>query len=106
MDPYHNFASYSPHFKAVFFGGGNGSGSIHILSADGKVTTGRKAPVDLGVGRSLNVVDPASGELLVLAKEQKFLAYHPGKDSWRELVESRIEPFDLAERCHFLIGLS
>ena len=85
MGPYHNFASYSPRFKVVLFGGGNGSGAIHALHADGSVAAGTKAPVDLGIGRSLNVVDPASGELLVLAKERKFFAYHPGKDSWREL---------------------
>ena len=81
MGPYHNFASYSPHFKVVIFGGGNDSGAIHLLNADGKIATGMKSPVDLGIGRSLNVVDPASGELLVLTKEQKLLAYHPGKDA-------------------------
>ena len=85
MGPYHHFASYSPHFKVVIFGGGNDSGTIHVLNADGKIATGMKSPVDLGIGRSLNVVDPASGELLVLTKEQKLLAYHPGKDAWRSL---------------------
>jgi hypothetical protein len=85
MGPYHNFATYSPKFKVVLLGGGNGSRAIHRLDAQGKITAGKSAPVDLGIGRSLNVVDPVSGELLVLSKDKKFLAYHPGKDEWREL---------------------
>ena len=82
--PYHNFASYSPTAKAVLLGGGNGSGAVHRLTADGKITAGAKAPLDLGIGRTLTVVDPASGALLVLAKG-KFLAYDPVKDEWKDL---------------------
>ncbi len=85
MGPYHNFAASSPKFKMVLFGGGNGSKKIYRLDAQGKITAGKQAPVGLGIGRSLNVVDPVSGELLVLSKDKKFLAYHPGKDEWREL---------------------
>jgi len=82
--PYHNFAAYSPGAKAVLLGGGNNSGAVHRLTADGKVTAGAKAPLDLGIGRTLTVTDPASGALLVLARG-KFLAYDPVKDGWREL---------------------
>jgi hypothetical protein len=85
MGPYHNFAAYSAKFKVVLLGGGNGSRAIHRLDAQGKIAAGKAAPVDLGIGRSLNVVDPVSGELLVLSRDKNFLAYHPGKDEWREL---------------------
>jgi hypothetical protein len=85
MGPYHHFAAYSPRFKAVLFGGGNGSGALYVLTAEGQITPGKVAPVELGVGRSLTVVDPASGELVVLAKGGQLLAYHPGRDAWRQL---------------------
>ena len=85
MGPYHNFASYSPKFELVLFGGGNDSRAIYRLDAGGKITAGKSAPVDLGIGRSLSVVDPVSGELLVLSKGGKFHAYDPDKDAWREL---------------------
>lgn len=92
MGPYHNFACYSPRFKTVLLGGGNGSGAVYRLDAQGKLAAGKNAPLPLGIGRTLNVVDPASGEMLVLAKDRKFLAYHPGKDEWRELPSAGV-PF-------------
>lgn len=85
MGPYHHFASYSQPLKLVMLGGGNDSRAIHLLSAEGIFTRGKDSPVDLGIGRSLNVVDPVSGELLVLTKEAKFWAYNPAKNSWRSL---------------------
>ena len=83
--PYHNFASYSAAAKAVLFGGGNGSRSVYPLDRDGKVAARADAPVDLGIGRSLMVVDPATGELLALAKGGTFHAYDPATDRWRDL---------------------
>jgi hypothetical protein len=85
LGPYHNFAAYSPRAKVVLLGGGNDSRSIYRLDETGKVTAGKPAPVDLGTGRSLNVADPVSGDLLVLAKGGKLFAYTPAKDQWREL---------------------
>lgn len=85
MGPYHNVASYSPKFQVVLLGGGNDSRRLHALHADGKLTPCEPAPVDLGIGRSLNVVDPVSGELVVLSKEPKLYAYHPGDNAWRTL---------------------
>ena len=92
MGPYHNFAAYSPKSKLVLFGGGNDSRAIYRLDAGGKITAGKPAPVDLGIGRSLQVADPVSGELLVLAKGGTFHAYDPAKDAWRELP-TRGSPF-------------
>jgi hypothetical protein len=48
--------------------------------------------VDLGIGRSLQVADPVSGELLVLSKGGKFHAYDPVEDAWRELPAGAV-PF-------------
>jgi hypothetical protein len=62
------------------------------VDASGKVFASKPAPINLGIGRSLTVVDPVSGELLVLAKDLKFLAYSPGKDEWRELPADAV-PF-------------
>jgi hypothetical protein len=92
MGPYHNFASYSPTEKVVLFGGGNGSGDIYRLSADGKITAGKPAPHPLHVNQSLQVCDPATGELLVLGKGPTFNAYSPAQDAWRELPTDTI-PF-------------
>lgn len=92
MGPYHNFASYSPTEKVVLFGGGNGSGDIYRFAADGKITAGKPAPHPLHVNQSLQVCDPALGELLVLGKGPTFNAYSPAKDAWRELPTDAI-PF-------------
>lgn len=86
MGGLHNFACYCPKVKVVVFGGGNNSRALYRLDADGKITAATPAPVELGIGRSLNVSDPLSGELLVLSKDARFRAYHPEKDSWRELL--------------------
>ncbi|MEX0700475.1 MAG: hypothetical protein WD069_00115 [Planctomycetales bacterium] len=83
--PYHNFAEYSPKFRMVLFGGGNGSPAIHRIHADGKIDRGKDAPVSLGIGNTLNVADPVTGELLVLARGGGFFAYDPGADVWRTL---------------------
>jgi hypothetical protein len=96
MGPYHNFASYSARHKVVLFGGGNDSGALHVLSADGTIKAGKRAPVDVGIGRALTVVDPASGDLLVLAKKGRLHAYDPGKDAWRELPAENV-PFNKYE---------
>lgn len=88
MGRYHNFANYSAKSKMVLLGGGNGSKAIYRLDAQGKITPGKSAPVNLGIGNSLNVIDPVSGELLVLSRDKKFLAYNPGKDEWRQLPAS------------------
>ena len=85
MGPYHNFASYSPAAKVVLFGGGNGSRAVYALDRDGKIAARADAPVEMGIGRSLSVADPASGELLVLAKGGTFHAYDPAADRWRDL---------------------
>jgi hypothetical protein len=85
MGPYHNVAAYSAPAKAVVFGGGNSSQDIYRLDATAKITAGKKAPVGLGIGQSINWVDPITGELLVLHKEGKFFAYSPDRDDWRSV---------------------
>lgn len=83
--PYHNVAAYSPAFKCVLLGGGNGSPQLYRIDAQGKLTACKPAPFNLGVGASLGDCDPASGEYVAVSNQSKMAAYHPGKDEWREL---------------------
>jgi hypothetical protein len=104
MGPYHNFAAYSPAFKIVLFGGGNDSRDVYQLDAAGKLTTRATAPVGLGIGQSINWVDPATGELLVLHKEGKLYSYHPGKDEWKE-VPLKEMPLALRGSSHHVVAV-
>lgn len=85
MGPYHNFSAYSEANRAVLFGGGNGSKAVYVLDGVGKIKAGKEAPVNLGTGMSLNVTEPVTGRLLVLAKGGRSLAYDPERDHWDEL---------------------
>jgi hypothetical protein len=85
MGGYHNFAAYSAVHRVVLFGGGNDSQDVYRLDTAGKIAPVARAPAVVGIGRSINWVDPVSGELLVLHKTGKFFAYDPGADAWREL---------------------
>lgn len=103
MGPYHNVAIYSPAHKCVILGGGNGSSDLYKLDADGKFTELKKAPVGLGIGQSVLTVDPASGDLLALHKDGKFLAYNPAADTWKELPADNL-PFALKGSSHSIIA--
>ena len=76
---------------------------MYRLDATGKITAGAKAPVGLGIGQSINWVDPATGALLVLHKEGKLFSYHPGKDAWRE-VPLKGCPLDLRGSSHHIVA--
>jgi hypothetical protein len=104
MGPYHNFAAYSAAFQVVFFGGGNGSRDVYRLDAAGMITAGAKAPVGLGIGQSINWVDPATGVLLVLRKEGKLFSYHPGRDRWKELPLTGL-PLALRGSGHHIVAV-
>jgi hypothetical protein len=82
--PYHNMAVYSAPDKAVYFGGGNGSGVLFKLTADGKTAPIKECPVALAVSHSALTCDPVSGELIAITKE-KAVAYNTKKDEWTEL---------------------
>ncbi len=91
MGPYHHFAAHSAPAGVVLFGGGNDSGAVYALGRDGPPKPCRPAPVPLGIGCSLTVVDPVSGDLLALTagakdKPPRFLAYTPATDAWRDLA--------------------
>lgn len=92
MGSYHNFASYSPVAKSVLFGGGNDSLAVYTMSADGTIRNVKDSPAPLGIGWSLNVVDPVTGALLVLTKEAKFFEFDVAKDDWKELSQEGL-PF-------------
>jgi hypothetical protein len=104
MGPYHNFAAYSAAHKVMLFGGGNGSRDVYRLDASGKITAGAKAPVGLGIGQSINWVDPISGALLVLHREGKMFAYHPGRNAWQELTVTGL-PLALRGSSHHVVAV-
>jgi hypothetical protein len=85
MGPYHNVAQYSAVHKVVLFGGGNNSKNLYKLDADGKITELKPAPVEVGINTAVVTIDPVSGELLVLHKDDRFYSYNPAKDTWKEL---------------------
>jgi hypothetical protein len=85
LGPYHNVASYSAKAGVVLLGGGNDSRTLYKFDRDGKLSKCATAPVDLGIGHSLSIVDPASGELVVLAKGGQLYAFNVTHDKWREL---------------------
>jgi hypothetical protein len=85
MGPYHNFARYSARHKLVLFGGGNNSKAIYKLDATGKISALKDAPAEIGINTAVITTDPVSGDFLVLHKDDKFYAYNPTTDDWKEL---------------------
>jgi len=92
--PYHNMAVYSAAQKAVYFGGGNGSGALYKLAADGKTAAIKECPIHLAVSHSLLTCDPVSGELIAVTKD-KAAAYNAAKDTWYDL-DLKAWPFNFA----------
>jgi hypothetical protein len=72
---YHNVAEYNPVHKVVIFGGGNGSGALYKLSANGAVTPLTAAPFPLRVIESIVTVDPVSGDYLVFGRNGEFYKF-------------------------------
>ncbi|MCW8129429.1 MAG: hypothetical protein KIS92_03515 [Planctomycetota bacterium] len=82
--PYHNMAVYNPVHKAVYFGGGNGSGALYKLTPDGKTAEIKECPMQLAVSAAVLTCDPTSGELIAINAE-KAIAYNAKKDEWYPL---------------------
>jgi hypothetical protein len=72
---YHNVAEYNPVHKVVIFGGGNGSGALYKLAANGTVTPLTAAPFQLRVIESIVTVDPVSGDYLVFGRNGEFYKF-------------------------------
>lgn len=68
MGDYNTMGIYNPRHKALFFGGGNGSRAMYRLDADGSVTAMHPLPFPMSIGLANLMVDPWSGELLLLGK--------------------------------------
>jgi hypothetical protein len=85
MGPYHNVARYSSVQKVVLLGGGNNSKNLYILDAEGKITPGKAAPIEVGINTAIVTSDPVSGDFLVLHKDDRFYSFDPVKDAWKKL---------------------
>jgi hypothetical protein len=85
VGPYHNVAQYSAAQKLVLFGGGNGSKSLYKLDAEGKITSLPAAPVEVGINTAVLTSDPASGDFLILHKDDRFHALNAATAIWKEL---------------------
>jgi len=93
VSTYHGFIEYSPvHNVAVFGGGNNNPRKIWRLNADRTVTTFPDAPVDLGVQRANVVVDPVTGNFLVLGYGQLWQFDPRGSGTWTLQTGSRVPP--------------
>jgi hypothetical protein len=93
MGPYHNIAKYSKARKAVILGAGNGSKDLYALDAKGQFTRLPAAPFVIRISSTTFTVDPVSGDVLVLNREDKakrFFALDLGKKEWRQLPDAPI----------------
>jgi hypothetical protein len=82
MGDYHNFAEHNPVHGLVLLGGGNDSGVVHVLDADGNVTPAEEAPFPLLVNRANVTVDPLSGDFIVLGGGDEMWVYDAIADEW------------------------
>jgi len=94
---YHVFARYDPVHKVVLFGGGNRSNAYRSrdlwkLDAAGRITKLSDCPVWLGITAAVQVVEPATGKLLVFSRSKTFYEYDVDADQWRQLDASGV-PF-------------
>jgi hypothetical protein len=89
---YHQFARYNPVHGVVIFGGGNASRKLWKLDANGAITSLTTAPIGIGITQTVQVVDPASGEMLFFSREGSFRGYNVKTNTWRSLSGSSV-PF-------------
>jgi hypothetical protein len=93
MGPYHNIAKYSPRHKAVILGAGNGSKDLHLLDAKGEFTKLPPAPFVIRISSTILSIDPVSGDVLVINREDKnkqFFTLDLAKKEWRQLPDAPI----------------
>jgi hypothetical protein len=85
MGPYHNFSAYSPIYKLVLFGGGNGSSNVYKMDAKGHISTAKSPSFAIGVTATIVSIDPVSGKYLVITSAKQSYEYDPGTDAWTQL---------------------
>ena len=93
MGPYHNIAKYSPPHKAVVLGAGNGSKDLHLLDAKGQFTRLPPAPFVIRISSTTLTIDPVSGDVLVINREDKakqFFTLDLAKKEWKQLPDAPI----------------
>ena len=81
----HQIAKYSAVHKILYFGGGtNSSNMLFKMDAQGNVTRAADAPVTMGTSSScpIHVVDPVSGNLLVMSASGSIHEYDPVRNTW------------------------
>jgi hypothetical protein len=81
--PYHNAAVLNRVTNEVYFGGGNGSGTVWKINGSGSVTALASCPVAFGIGQSVTTVCPVSGNMLVLNSNTS--AYKFNGSAWSAL---------------------
>jgi hypothetical protein len=94
MGDYSNVALYSPTAHAVIFGGGGGSHLLYLYGADGQIRPLAPAPIPIAVNETVTVVDPVSGNLLVLGADRSFREYDVLGEVWRALDGDAVPIFN------------
>ena len=84
LGPYHNFAEVAEKDNVVVLGGGNGSGVIYHLSANGNLTRKGNAPQSMGTTNSITVYEPVSGDFIVFFADSTY-QYRPSSDTWTRI---------------------
>jgi len=79
---YHLVAEYSPADKVIYYGGGNGEKTLYRLDADLNQTAIADAPIPIAVNSSIVSVDPVSGDILLVGRDQTAWNYRPSTDDW------------------------
>ncbi len=87
---YHMIAEYNPVYKEVYLGGGNGETDLYKVDSDGNVGQIASSPIQIGVNRAVAVVDPVSGELLIMGRDKFFRAYSPIDNGWYSLNDEDV----------------
>lgn len=87
MGDYNNTMEYSPPERKLYFGGGGESKAFYSLDSARKVVRLADAPDVFGCVRTSLAVDPATGEPLLIANDNRFYAYSPAANAWRRLAD-------------------
>lgn len=93
---YHSLARHNPYLKEVFFGGGNNSKKITIVTNDGKAVDKKDLPVNVEkftINPGFVTVDPLSGRYLIMLQGRIFIEYDSIKDEHRLIDDFTITPW-------------
>jgi hypothetical protein len=87
MGGYHNLAQYSPVYRKMLLGGGNGNNSLHLMDSQGNLKRISTPPVAVGINAALMTLEPVSGNFLVMTEESVYI-YYVESDRWETLNKS------------------